>query len=175
LLFGRCVLNFDCRSLIVEPSSDTGFAITSWGERARPRLGRAQTGGQLAILDYGAPKSFGPPRHLHRNDDEIFVILQGTIALWTSVDCRTAGPGDLVLLPKGQAHTWRAYGEDPVRLQVTVAPGEFETFFERIVQRNLTLLDVPELMEVASSAGMDIIGPPLNDEDLAAIVHGKQA
>jgi hypothetical protein len=112
---------------------------------------------------------------LHRNDDEIFVILQGTIALWTPVDCRTAGPGDLVLLPKGQAHTWRAYGEDPVLLQVTVAPGEFETFFERIVQRNLTLFDVSELMEVASSAGMDIIGPPLNDEDVAAIVRGKRA
>jgi hypothetical protein len=30
-------------------------------------------------------------------------------------------------------------------------------------------------MEVASLAGMDIIGPPLNDEDLAAIVRGKQA
>lgn len=102
------------------------------------------------------------------------MILQGTIALWTPVDCRTAGPGDLVLLPKGQAHTWRAYGEDPVRLHVTVAPGEFETFFERIVQRNLMLSDVSELMEVASSAGMDIIGPSLSDEDVAAIVRGKK-
>ena len=165
----------DCRLLIVEPYSDTGFAITSWGERARPRLVRAQTGGQLSILDYGAPKSFGPARHLHRNDDEIFVILQGTIALWTPVDCRVAGPGDMVLLPKGQGHTWRAYGEDPVRFQVTTAPGEFETFFEGIVQRNLTLSDVPELIEVASAAGMDIIGPPLNDEEVAAIVRGKQA
>jgi mannose-6-phosphate isomerase-like protein (cupin superfamily) len=164
----------DCRSLIVDPRSDTGFAITTWGERARPRLVRAQTSGQLAILDYGAPKSFGPPRHLHRNDDEIFVILQGTVALWTPSACRTAGPGDFVLLPKGQAHTWRAYGEDPVRLQVTVTPGEFETFFERIVQRNLTLSDASELLEVASSAGMDIIGPPLNDDEVAAIVRGKQ-
>jgi mannose-6-phosphate isomerase-like protein (cupin superfamily) len=168
-------LSIHCRSLIVERRSDTGFAITSWGERARPRLVRAQTGGQLSILDYGAPKSFGPPRHLHRNDDEIFVILQGTIALWTPVDCRVAGPGDMVLLPKGQGHTWRAYGEDPVRFQVTTAPGEFETFFEGIVQRNLTLSDVPELIEVASAAGMDIIGPPLNDEEVAAIVRGKQA
>jgi hypothetical protein len=64
------------RPLIVAPYSDVGFAITSWGERSRLRLRRAQTGGQLALLDYGAPKSVRPPRHLHFNDDEIFVVLQ---------------------------------------------------------------------------------------------------
>jgi hypothetical protein len=36
-------------------------------------------------------------------------------------------------------------------LQVTVVPGEFETFFERIVQRNLTLFDMPEIAEAASA------------------------
>jgi hypothetical protein len=66
-----------------EVADRRAFAITSWGERARPRLRRAQTGGQLAPLDYGAPKSLGPPRHLHHNDDEIFVVLEGTIALCT--------------------------------------------------------------------------------------------
>jgi hypothetical protein len=102
------------------------------------------------------------------------VVLQGTIALWTPAECRTARPGDVVLLPKGQGHTWRAYGEDPVRLQVTVVPGEFETFFERIAQRNLTLSDVPEIAEAASAAGMDILGPPLNDEEVAAIARGSE-
>jgi mannose-6-phosphate isomerase-like protein (cupin superfamily) len=164
----------DSRSLIVAPYSDGDFAITSWGERARPRLRRAQTGGQLALLDYGAPKSFGPPRHLHYNDDEIFEVLEGTLALWTPAECLTARPGDVVLLPKRLGHTWRAYGEDQVRLRVTVAPGEFETFFELIAQRNLTLSDVPQIAEAASAAGMDILGPPLNDEEVAAIVRGEQ-
>jgi hypothetical protein len=73
---------------------------------------------------------------------------------------------------QGYAHTWRAYGDDPIRFQVTVTPGEFETFFERIAERNLTLADRAELAEVASAAGMDIIGPPLSDEEVAAIVGG---
>ena len=55
---------------------------------------------------------------------------------------------------------------------MTVTPGEFETFFERIVERKLTLADQAELVEVASAAGMDIIGPPLSDEEVAAIVGG---
>ena len=53
-----------------------------------------------------------------------------------------------------------------------MTPGEFETFFERIVERKLTLADQAELVEVASAAGMDIIGPPLSDEEVAAIVGG---
>ena len=55
---------------------------------------------------------------------------------------------------------------------MTVTPGEFETFFERIVERKLTLADQAEFVEVASAAGMDIIGPPLSDEEVAAIVGG---
>ena len=78
------------------------------------------------------------------------------------------------MLPKGVPHTWRAYGDDPVRFQVTVTPGEFETFFERIVERNLTVADQAELVEVASAAGMDLIGPPLSNEEVAAILGGER-
>ena len=162
------------RPLLVDSPSESGFATTSWGEQARPRLRAAETEGRLAVLFYRAPAGFGPPRHLHRQDDEIFLIEQGAIALWTPHECRTAGPGDVVMLPKVMPHTWRAYGDDPIRLQVTVTPGEFETFFERIVERNLTLADQAELAEVASAAGMDIIGPPLSDEEVAAIVGGER-
>jgi mannose-6-phosphate isomerase-like protein (cupin superfamily) len=160
------------RPLLVDSPSDSGLATTSWGEQARPRLRAAETEGRLAVLFYRAPAGFGPPRHLHRRDDEIFLIEQGAIALWTPHECRTAGPGDVVMLPKVMPHTWRAYGDDPIRFQVTVTPGEFETFFERIVERKLTLADQAELVEVASAAGMDIIGPPLSDEEVAAIVGG---
>ena len=43
-----------------------------------------------------------------------------------------------------------------------------------IVERNLTLADQAELAEVASAAGMDIVGPPLSDEEVAAIVGGER-
>jgi mannose-6-phosphate isomerase-like protein (cupin superfamily) len=164
-----------CRATqCLDSPSDSGFATTSWGEQARPRLRAAETEGRLAVLFYRAPAGFGPPRHLHRQDDEILLIEQGAIALWTPHECRTAGPGDVVMLPKVMPHTWRAYGDDPIRFQVTVTPGEFETFFERIVERNLTLADQAELVQVASAAGMDIVGPPLSDEEVAAIVGGER-
>jgi hypothetical protein len=69
------------RPLLVVSPSDSGFATTSWGEQARPRLRAVETEGRLAVLFYRAPAGFGPPRYLHRQDDEIFLIEQGAIAL----------------------------------------------------------------------------------------------
>lgn len=161
------------RDLLVDANIEVGFTTTSWGEASRTRLSPDETQGALAIMDYRAPAGFGPPRHFHHKDDEIFLIQSGDIVLWTPTGCRTAGPGDVILLPKLMPHTWRAYREAPVRFQVTVAPGEFETFFERIVARNLTITDVEALIECANEAGMDIIGPPLTDDEVAAIVRGE--
>ena len=162
----------DFGPLLVDSVSVSGFATTSWGEHARARLRGAQTDGRLSMLAYGCPAGFGPVRHLHREDDEILLIERGTIAVWTPHECRTAGPGDVVMLPKRVPHTWRAYGDDPIRLQAILTPGEFESFFERIAEQNLTLADQAELVAVASAAGMDILGPPLSDEEVAAIRAG---
>ena len=162
----------DFAPLIVDSPTVSGFATTSWGEHARVRLRGTQTDGRLAMLVYECPPGFGPVRHLHRKDDEILLIERGTIAVWTPHECRTAGPGDVIMLPKRVPHTWRAYGDDPIRFQVIVTPGEFEPFFELIVERNLTLADQAALVAVASAAGMDILGPPLNDEEVAAIRVG---
>ena len=161
------------RRPLVDAPSNLGLAITPWGEQARPRLRGADTEGRLSLLAYGAPAGFGPPRHLHRLDDEVLLIEQGAIFLWTPHECWTAGPGDVVMLPRRVPHTWRAYGDDPVRFQVTVAPREFETFFEQIVERKLTLVDQAKLAEVASAAEMDIIGPPLSGHEVAAILAGE--
>jgi mannose-6-phosphate isomerase-like protein (cupin superfamily) len=161
------------RGLLVDPGGTDRLVSTSWGERCRLRLSASVTGGALAVMDYYAPAGFGPPRHVHRNDDEIFFVRSGHLVLWTPHECRMVGPDDLVLLPKRAAHTWRAYGDAEVHLQVTTAPGEFESFFERIVQRGLTIDQVDQLVEVASQAGMDIVGPPLSDDEVAAILRGE--
>ncbi len=114
------------------PSSDE-FATTSWREQSRSRLSAAYTLLRLAILDYPAQAGFGLPRsHLHRNDEEIFLIQSGAITLWTPELCRIAGPSDVVFLPKQMPHAWRAYGDSAVHFQMTVTPGEFESFFQRI-------------------------------------------
>jgi quercetin dioxygenase-like cupin family protein len=162
------------RNLIVDRPSDEGIAMTSWGEMGRIRLASETATGSLVVMDYRAPAGFGPPRHIHRNDDEIFLVQRGRIALWSPLQCGTALPGDLVMLPKGIAHTWRSSGDEDVQLQVITSPGEFKTFFSEIVRRGLTASDIQDLTAVADSAGMDIVGPPLTADEADAIFRGER-
>ena len=48
--------------------------------------------------------------------------MPGTLAVWTLTGGWMVGPGDVVFLPRRQAHTWRTFGPEAVHLHVTVAP-----------------------------------------------------
>jgi hypothetical protein len=53
---------------------------------------------------------------------------------------------------------------------VTVSPSGFECFFQDIERRRLLAGDVAELRAVAGDVGMDILGPPLSDEEVRQII-----
>jgi mannose-6-phosphate isomerase-like protein (cupin superfamily) len=160
------------KGFFIDDSRDA-HCVTSWGEQSRVRVSGAATHHALVVLDYAAPRNFGPPRHCHRNDDEIFIVQEGTLVFWTPDKCGVARPGDLVMLPKSVPHTWRGYGSSRLRLQVIVSPGEFASFFTDVVRQGLTLADVDALTRVADHAGMDLLGPPLNDAEVSAIMSGE--
>jgi quercetin dioxygenase-like cupin family protein len=159
------------RPVSIDRAASAGIVSrTSWGEESRIRIGPADSGGQLTILDYRAPAGFGPPRHLHHREDEILELIEGQIVVWTPNLSFVLAPGDVILLPKLDPHTWRAYGPQDIRFTVTVTPSGFERFFQDIERRRLLATDVAELRAVASDVGMDILGPPLSDEEVRQII-----
>jgi uncharacterized cupin superfamily protein len=84
----------------IDRAASPGIASrTSWGEESRIRIGPADSGGQLTILDYRAPAGFGPPRHLHNREHEVIELIEGQAVVWTPNLSFVLAPGDLVLLP----------------------------------------------------------------------------
>ena len=159
------------RPVSIDRAASSGIVSrTSWGEESRIRVGPADSGGQLTILDYRAPASFGPPRHLHHREDEVFELIEGQAVVWTPNLSFVLAPGDLVLLPKLGPHSWRAYGPKGIRFTATFTPSGFERFFQDIERRRLLATDVAELRAVAADVGMDILGPPLSDEEVRQII-----
>ena len=53
---------------------------------------------------------------------------------------------------------------------MTVSPSGFERFFQEIEERHLFATDVAGLRAVAADVGMDILGPPLSDEEVRQII-----
>jgi len=94
-----------------------------------------ETGGARIVMGVTAePTEVGPPIHMHPAQTETFEIEGGrlTYVLGRSQP-RTAGPGDLVVIPRGISHTWWNAGPDTLRMVGRLEPaGRWQTFMETV-------------------------------------------
>jgi quercetin dioxygenase-like cupin family protein len=72
---------FDINSMVSHLENGTG--VGPWyegtaGERIAVRLSSTDTNGAYAIVESVAAPGCSPPMHLHRNEEEHFVVLAGT-------------------------------------------------------------------------------------------------
>lgn len=154
---------------------DGPLTNTAWGESFRVRVGGEAVDNAYAILDDWAQAGAGPPRHLHRHEDESFQLVQGQVAVWTPERSVLLGPGDFIMIPKGTPHAWRALGTEPARMVLTLVPGGFEQFFLTAVARGLTMNELDQLVALGQEFGMDTVGPPLSNDEVQAIVAAHKA
>ena len=148
------------------PDGQLGPGSISWnGSHYKTILETAATGGAMSIVDSVTPAGMGPPRHVHHNEDEAFVILTGECEFWMEGRRWTAGPGETAFVPRGKEHTFRVIGDQPSRHLIILTPGGFEGFFEEMAAGQFR---IPEDMEAIVESGqrhhLDFTGPPLEDE-----------
>jgi len=58
-----------------------------------------QTGGKFAAVEFWGPKGFGSPIHVHRDDDEFFVVLEGEVRFRLGDEDVDVGPRSFVYGP----------------------------------------------------------------------------
>lgn len=78
--------------------------------------------------DAGGPP--GPPRwiaplHLHRNDDEAWYVLEGTLCVRVGKDVVEARAGSAVLVPRGTVHTYWNPGSGLLRYLLVMTPNVY--------------------------------------------------
>jgi len=113
--------------LIVQPGAGTD--LHAFGNVLTVMLSGSQTGGTLSVMTEQTPPSGGPPYHVHSREDEIFIVIEGRIRYFTAGQWTEVGPGGVVYLPRGAAHTYRNVGATPNRHWIITAPSGFERFF----------------------------------------------
>src|SRR5215208_4563849 len=107
------------------------------GERADfPRLGNRfvlrgkDTGGRFALVEHTiGPRALAAPMHVHDREDEYSYVLAGRIGVQIGDDVLEAGPGELVLKPRGIAHAFWNPGEEDARVLEIISPAGFEQYF----------------------------------------------
>jgi quercetin dioxygenase-like cupin family protein len=115
------------KAIIVQPG--TAKDLHLFGDVISVLLGGEQTGGRLTVMLGNAPPGGGPPPHLHTNEDELFLVVEGRISYFAN-DCWTEiGPGGAIYFPRGVVHSFRNIGTTPSKHWLIATPSGLEKFF----------------------------------------------
>tara|TARA_R110002020_G_scaffold6321_7_gene26594 strand:- start:1761 stop:2261 length:501 start_codon:yes stop_codon:yes gene_type:complete len=145
------------------PQSPGGawFEVTP-GERFKIRISALDTEDVYATLEITAEPRNGVPMHTHANEEECFVVVEGSLSLVNGAQKLTLSAGDVATVKRGTPHAWANLSDSKVRFLVIFAPGNMEKTFRRISA--MTSSDFAAISESAESDGSTIIGPPPFDD-----------
>ena len=88
------------------------------------------TAGAFSIVEEVDP--LDTPPHVHANEDELFVVLEGDHEFTVGESVFDAGPGAVVFAPRGIPHSHRRVVPRTGRFLTLVSPAGFEGFFREL-------------------------------------------
>ena len=128
-------------------------------------LGAEHTGGAVALLEEQGERGDVTPMHVHRDEAEIFYVLEGGVTAWAGDDVHQLDAGSAVFLPAGQPHALGIRSERARVITITV-PGGFADFVSAAgvsVTGSVPAtwdFDEERILQAAPLHGIDIVGPP---------------
>jgi mannose-6-phosphate isomerase-like protein (cupin superfamily) len=111
--------------------SDAGESLSFAGATIVVRVPYEVTGGAFTLLEE-LPPLLDTPLHVHRDEDELFYVLEGEHVFQVGDAEYSVGPGGLVFAPRGVPHAQRRVVPGEGRQLVLVTPGGFEGFFRAL-------------------------------------------
>jgi uncharacterized cupin superfamily protein len=84
----------------------------------------------FGLVEHDLPAGqLGSPVHTHSGEDEYSFVLSGRLSALVGEEILDAGPGELVVKPRGIPHAFWNAGAEVVRFLELIAPGGFEEYF----------------------------------------------
>ncbi len=126
------------------------------GERCIIRVSAAATNGAYSVVEIVSSPGDSTPMHVHQNEDEHFVVLEGTARIACGDKTVDATAGTAMTLPRNIPHAWGNPTESPLRVVVTTTPGGVEECL-RLIARGGDI----DLMALAAKFSVQVVGPLL--------------
>ncbi len=136
--------------IIIEP--DGGQTVSFFGNRATFKVRGDRTSGAFSITEVVlVPTRTLTPPHLHEKTDEVSYILEGVMGVMVAEEEFEAGPGSVVIRPKGVPHAIWNPTDRPVRVLDVAAPAGSEAWFVELA-RLVTATPPPSIEQVFAAA-----------------------
>ena len=124
------------------------------GEHCLIRVGAAETNGVYAFVEIISDPGDGTPMHVHQNEDEHIIVLEGTARVAVGDRIFDAETGKVVTLPMKIPHAWGNRSNSRLRIGVIAFPGGCEEALRAVARGGE--VDLPAL---AAKLGISHVGP----------------
>jgi mannose-6-phosphate isomerase-like protein (cupin superfamily) len=107
---------------------------TRHGSVIRPLVDRTTSDiTQCSLAEELLPPGCAVTPHFHAETEEIYYVIAGTGLMRVGDEEAEVGPGDAVFIPRGNVHTLRNTGAEPMRIVLVCGPA-FSRADERFVE-----------------------------------------
>jgi mannose-6-phosphate isomerase-like protein (cupin superfamily) len=135
------------------------------GGQTRVVVPGGETGGSLSVLEFTDPAGHAPPMHVHADEEEVWIVLDGRVTFFVGSRRFDLEPGQAAHGPRGVAHSYRVRSET-ARVLAVFSPACIEDWFVANGSPVSTIDEAPaafDLEAVVASAmpfHLHVTGPP---------------
>jgi|SRR5215469_852753 mannose-6-phosphate isomerase-like protein (cupin superfamily) len=116
------------------------------GNEAIVHLDSSDTKGAFAVLEMRSVPGAEPPMHIHENEDEFFIVLEGRMKVICGGIETELSAGESAVAQRGTPHTFKILSPE-LRSLAILSPAGFEEFF-----RALANVERPSVKQIAHAA-----------------------
>jgi quercetin dioxygenase-like cupin family protein len=131
---------------------------------------KASNADGISVIQMRLPAGDAPPLHVHREEDEIFHVLEGEVRFQVGDRTTVARTGDTLVAPRGVPHGFRVLSSNGAEM-LTITRGGFEDMVRAVAQPagsdDLPEMTAPSpalqdaLTAACAANGIDLLGPPI--------------
>lgn len=151
--------------------SDEGDRFNMFGALTLVKATGQETGDAYGLIEQRSNAGMVTPLHVHHEEDELWVVVEGRLSVYVDGETAEVGPGDVAFGPRGTPHAFRV-DEDGSRYYVVRNAGG-ESFFGAVGEPapDLSLPDphpteaqLERLNAVLETYELELLGPPPFDD-----------
>jgi mannose-6-phosphate isomerase-like protein (cupin superfamily) len=121
----------------------------------------SHTDHRLGLIEATIPPGpGGPPQHVHRDHDEIFIVTQGKLRFTSGADSVDVEAGSCVTVPPGTAHTFSNPFDAPATFIGTMTPDLYIEYFRdlgRLPVNEQGVLDPADIGRTMAKYATDVV------------------
>lgn len=138
---------------------------------ATVKVGAGSSDSGLSLVEFVAPRGFGPPLHVHTEEDELMYVLDGEIRIdLDDGDSTVVSAGAAVALPHGVPHVWQVVSDTARFLTVNAGRRNGPSFDQFVIALGTptdpqalpdpVAIDPGHVAQVCAAHSIEVLGPP---------------